>query len=314
MADYRRYQPRYSGGGSGRWRRVVIFTAIMVVAILVGKSILDGKQPNNNENTNESEITLVNEGGNANVDANNTNGSETNANENANQNANTNGNSNTNTTSSVAGSETFSDDFSLDICKTPISSFGKAKFVALTFDLSAANEDAQKVLDVLKDKKARASFFSRGTFAEKNKEFVAAVGKAGFGVYSGSYETKNLSALSNEEVTAQITKAETAIEAATSETPKPLMRPPSGDYDADVIATAREAGYCLVLWTVDAFDWQDGITAAESTQRVMDKAAPGAIVALHAGYDVTPVILPGLIDQLRAAGYTLVSLPTLFQQ
>lgn len=308
MTDYRRYQPRHSGGGSGRWRTLFVLAIVVILLVLVGKAIFGGgKTPTTNENTNEPAITFNNE----NTDV---NSSTANSNENVNANSNLNSDDTTNTNSQVVGSETFGDNFSLDICKTPISSFGKEKFVALTFDLSAANDNAQKVMDVLKQKNSRASFFVRGTFAEKNKDFVTAVAKAGFGVYNGSYETKNLSSLANEDITSQITKAETAIEAATGETPKPLMRPPSGDYDSDVVATARDAGYCLVLWTVDAFDWQNDITAAESTTRVMDKASAGAIVALHAGYDVTATMLPQLIDQLRAAGYTLVSLPTLLQQ
>lgn len=303
MADYRRYQPRYSSGGV-HWRRWFLVGIVLVVVVLIGRGILGGGRTTN-DNSGDSEISLVNEGadGNTNIavpsdEANN----------------NTNAGTNTNRSNEPAGTEIFSDEFSLDICPTPISSYGDGKFIALTFDLSAANADAQKVLDSLKDKNARASFFVRGTFAEKNKDFVATVAKAGFGVYSGSYETKNLSALSNEEVANQVTRAETAIAAATGESPKPLLRPPSGDYDNDVLTAARAAGYCLVLWTVDAFDWQDGISAAESIQRVMDKAAPGAIVALHAGYDVTAAMLPSLIDKLRSAGYTLVSVPTLLQQ
>src|SRR5436190_1142867 len=137
MADYRRYQPRYSGGGSGRWRRFFILGATIVVVILIGKAILGGGKPvEQNHNTNETEITLVNEGENMNADA-NVNSPETNTNESTNTNTNANSNGNTNSTSSAGGSETFGDDFSLDICKTPISSFGKEKFIALTFDLSA---------------------------------------------------------------------------------------------------------------------------------------------------------------------------------
>lgn len=307
MIDYRRYQPRRSGGQPSRWRRLVLGAAVILVVFFIGKGIFGrGKTAVHDFNQNSDGITLVNDA--------NTNAADANSNTNSADATNTNADSNTNTSVASTGIESFSDNFSLDICKTPIATFGKAKFAALTFDLSAANDGAQKVLDMLKQKSARASFFSTGTFAEKNKEFVAKVAKAGFGVYNHGYESKNYSQLSNDEVTTQITKADTAIEAATGDSSKPLLRPPYGDYDADVISAAKTAGYCVVLWTVDAFDWKSDITAAESKQRVLDKAVPGMIVALHAGYDVTAEMLPDLIDKLRAGGYTLVSLPTLLQQ
>jgi peptidoglycan/xylan/chitin deacetylase (PgdA/CDA1 family) len=68
------------------------------------------------------------------------------------------------------------------------------------------------------------------------------------------------------------------------------------------------------LWTVDAYDWQDGMTVAQAQERVMTavkKQAGGSIVALHAGYDITPELITTLAEQLKTEGYEIVTLATL---
>jgi hypothetical protein len=57
------------------------------------------------------------------------------------------------------------------------------------------------------------------------------------------------------------------------------------------------------LWTVDTLGW-DGYTAAQITQRVLNGAAPGAIMLMHVGaQSQDAAALPGMIDQLRSRGY-----------
>lgn len=36
-----------------------------------------------------------------------------------------------------------------------------------------------------------------------------------------------------------------------------LFRPPSGDYDDEVITVAREMGYEPVQWDIDSLDWKN---------------------------------------------------------
>ena len=59
------------------------------------------------------------------------------------------------------------------------------------------------------------------------------------------------------------------------------------------------------VWERDSLDWKE-ISAAEITQRVTSKVAPGSIVLFHNAAKHTPEALPGIIDALLQQGYTFV--------
>lgn len=312
MADYQRYQPRRSAAPAS-WRRWLIALIGAVIVILVIRALFSGRGETSNTNTdttNTSDIGLINDASvNSNTAA--TVGVDGNVNT---TDSNLNGNSNTNTSTS---SEVAPPDFSkLAVgkqCGGAISQFGTAKQVALTFDMSSANEKAKQLVQLLQDNHIAASFFSSGTFAEKNKDILATVASAGFGIYNHGYDSSHFSTLEAADITLQLSKAATAIKNATGVSSKPLFRPAFGEAGGEVVTTAQSQGYCTILWTVDAFDWQDSVTADQSKQRVLDKLRSGAIILLHAGYDTTNLLVPDLVKAIQDQGYSLVTLATLLQ-
>lgn len=302
MAEYRRYQPRRSssqGGGWGRWLAIV---GGIVVLVLIGKMVWGGKgksptTSNNNANTNVA-IRLV------------TDNANTATNTNSTANLNTNTATNTNTTAATGSWA----NFSASKCTNAISNYGTAKRAVLTIGFSSANDSVGQVITSLKNAKVPADFFVSGAFATKNPDIVKSATTAGFAVYSQSFDSTDLTKLSDAEVISAITKTETAIVDATGVTSKPIFRPPAGSYTTNTLKLLRQQGYCAVLWTVDSYDWQDGMTAALAKERVMTavaKQSGGSIIALHAGYDITPQLITDLVNELKSQGYEIVSLATL---
>lgn len=92
-----------------------------------------------------------------------------------------------------------------------------------------------------------------------------------------------------------------------------VFRPPYGDYDQSVVATARSLGLATVLWSVDPSDYaQPGAGAIE--RRVLDQVRPGSIIISHDGGGPraqTLAAYPRIIASLRARGYRIVSIPQL---
>lgn len=294
MSDYRRYQPRRRGSSGINWGRWFMVAGVVVVLVVVARLVWGGKKTDSTNNTSGG-ISLVTDNTNAVATAINTNVAA-------------------NTNTAVVTSAGSWNAFSVKSCPNAISSFGAAKQVALTIAFSAANDAATQVLDRLKQAGVPADFFTSGTFAAKNPAVVKSAVQAGYAVYSQSYDSTDLAKLSDAEVTAAVTKAETAIITATGVSPKPIFRPPLGSYSAQTVTLLNQQGYCAVLWTVDAYDWQDGMTAAAANDRVMAavaKQSGGSIVALHAGYDVTPELITVLTAALKEQGYTVVTLATL---
>ena len=84
-----------------------------------------------------------------------------------------------------------------------------------------------------------------------------------------------------------------------------LFRPPYGDYDNEVIDTAKACGYYPIQWSVDSLDWKE-LPAQEIAQRVTGKVQPGSIVLFHNAAKHTPEALPSILTALIQEGYTFV--------
>jgi len=291
MADFRHYQPRRSSSGTA-WRRWFIFAIIAIVIFFMARAIFGGGNSSTNEN-NEPDITLIN---NADVNAP----------------ANTNTDLNANTNLAVNGNTDLST-FALANCPVPISQYGQRQVVALTFNLVANNKYVPEVLTALQQAKAGASFFTTGAFAVKNEELIKSIVAAGFGVYSQGNDLLHFGTLAIADVTSQLTKAENTISAITGQTTKPLVRMPYGEYTDQTIKAAKDQGYCIIQWTVDAFDWKSDMTADQSKERVLGAIKPGAIVVMSAGSDTAPNFLSSLISELRSRGYEPLSVAQLLQ-
>ena len=85
-----------------------------------------------------------------------------------------------------------------------------------------------------------------------------------------------------------------------------IMRPPYGSYDANT----RTLGFPLIMWDVDPRDWE-GWDSATVRQRVVDAVRPGSIVLQHDLHINSVNAVPGIISDLHARGYTLVTVPEL---
>jgi peptidoglycan-N-acetylglucosamine deacetylase len=101
-----------------------------------------------------------------------------------------------------------------------------------------------------------------------------------------------------------------------------LFRFPFGDTTPLDIAVVNDLGYVCVRWTVDTLGWKGtsgGMDAAQVLDRVVQAATPGEIVLLHVGANpddgstLDADALPSVIRELRARGYTFVTLQALLQ-
>ena len=69
-------------------------------------------------------------------------------------------------------------------------------------------------------------------------------------------------------------------------------------------------GMVAVIWDVDTEDWKNR-NSSISTQRALAGVKRGSIILMHDIHPSTIAAAGGLIDQLKARGYTLVTVPEL---
>ena len=178
------------------------------------------------------------------------------------------------------------------------------KVVAISFDAAWGNEDTQTLIDILNKYKVHATFFVVGDWVDKYPESVKALSDNGNEVMNHSSNHAHFSQLTAEQIRSDITACHEKVAAVTGTAPT-LFRCPYGEYDDHVIQTIRELGMEPIQWDVDSLDWK-GISAAEITQRVLQRVKPGSIVLFHNAAEHTPEALPDILEALIANGYTIV--------
>lgn len=180
------------------------------------------------------------------------------------------------------------------------------KLVALTFDDGPSRETTGRLLDILKEKQVRVTFFAVGRMAEQSPELLKREKDEGHVVASHSMTHRNLGRSTEAEVQWEVDEVNRVFLSVIGEKPS-LLRPPYGSIND---ATRRVAGQSLMLWSVDPEDWRDR-NAEIVKQRAVGATFDGAVILMHDIYNSTVDAVPGVIDELRAQGYEFVTLPEL---
>lgn len=184
------------------------------------------------------------------------------------------------------------------------------KVVALTIDDGPHYKVTPEILAILKEKQVKATFFVLGENVEHFPKLLAQEVADGHEIGTHTYSHPSLLKLGTKKIAEEFDKAEKAL-ATTA--PKPtLFRPPGGFYNTQVIETAHQRGYTVVLWSIDPRDWSCPPTE-KVVETVLHDIKPGSIVLLHDGqYPLpTPQALGIIIDRLREQGYDFVTVSQL---
>lgn len=178
------------------------------------------------------------------------------------------------------------------------------KVCALTFDAAWGNEDTQQLIDILGKDNIKATFFVVGEWVDKYPESVKALSDAGHEVMNHSSTHPHMTELSADQMIAEVKGCNEKIEKVTGCCPT-LFRPPYGDYDDSVVSTMRSIGMYTIQWDVDSLDWKDP-PASDIVSRVVNNAQNGSIILFHNAATNTPEALPGVIEGLKAEGFTFL--------
>ncbi len=174
--------------------------------------------------------------------------------------------------------------------------------LALTFDDGPHPELTPKLLDILRQKGVRATFFVLGSNVAKYPDIARRIVAEGHEIANHSYNHPALTKLGAARVNEEIESTCDAIESATGRRPA-SMRPPYGALNGTVERSlTQEHGLDVVLWSVDPLDWQRP-GSAEVTRRLVAGAKPGAILLAHDIHPGTIEAMPETISQLKAKGY-----------
>ena len=188
-----------------------------------------------------------------------------------------------------------------------LASDGRA--VALTFD-DGPNPDATPViLDALRARGVKATFFILGRHAERWPDLVKRVAEEGHAIGNHGYFHRKLHFKSPAYVRDDLTRGTAMIERASGVHPA-LFRAPHGFRSPWVTAIARSLGQRTVGWSLGVWDSnRPGVDAI--VRKTIEGTRPGSILLLHDGdgYDPrgdrmqTAQAVPLIVDRLLEDGY-----------
>jgi peptidoglycan/xylan/chitin deacetylase (PgdA/CDA1 family) len=184
-----------------------------------------------------------------------------------------------------------------------------AKCVALTFD-DGPGPYTDRLLQILRDNDAKATFFLIGNKVAANPSGAKRIVDAGMEVGSHTWEHPNMTTIPPQDISAQFTRADDAIKAATGQTPK-LWRPAGGLTNDEVNLAAAQQGLAAILWDVIPFDWMNDSNTAATRYMLMTQIKPGSVVLFHDTYSSTVDLVYQFIPVLKANGYHLVTVSQL---
>lgn len=179
------------------------------------------------------------------------------------------------------------------------------KRIAFTFDSGWIYEYTPALLDILHDAGIRATFFSRGKWAEANPDLIRRMVAEGHLIGNHSYTHPDMTKLSLIEMTKEIQLADAVLRELIGYKPW-LYRPPYGACSPTVRKLLAEQGYThSVMWTIDTTDWM-GPGVQVIIDKVLKNAKDADIVLMHVGAPQTIQALPTIIAGLREKGYEFV--------
>lgn len=181
----------------------------------------------------------------------------------------------------------------------------EAPKIAITFD-DGPSACTPALLDGLKERDVKATFFLVGENVEVYPEIVKRIHKEGHLIGNHTYHHVEITKLSDEEAMYEINKTDEVIAGITGERVQ-YIRPPFGIWQREL---EQDLDVLPVMWTIDPLDWTTE-NVDEVVNKVVSQAKENDIILLHDCYQSSVEAALRIIDLLKAEGFEFVTVDRL---
>lgn len=178
------------------------------------------------------------------------------------------------------------------------------KKIYLTFDDGPIPGVTHRVLDILREYDARATFFCVGANIEKNPEVYQQVLAEGHSTGNHTWSHMNGWKNDNRQYYADVEKCAAVCESK-------LFRPPYGRMKPAQSRYLRKQGYKMIMWDVLSFDFDQRVTKEQCLANVLNYTREGSLVIFHDSVkaaDRMLYALPAMLKHFRDKGFTFEQL------
>ena len=178
--------------------------------------------------------------------------------------------------------------------------------VALTFDDGPHQTCTPALLNGLKQREVKATFFLMGENIAGKEPLVQRMQAEGHLIGNHGYRHIQMTKEEAEQACADIEQTEKLIQSITGKRPEDL-RPPYGDWNEQLECRVN---LTTVLWNVDSLDWKFQNTD-RIVRRVEKDVKDGDIILMHDIFPTSVEAALRIVDDLQKRGYEFVTVEEL---
>lgn len=178
--------------------------------------------------------------------------------------------------------------------------------VALTFDDGPHPVYTKSLLDGLRERGVKATFFVVGENIPGNEKLIAQMEKDGHLIGNHTYDHADISKLSDEKNCEELQKTSDLVKQITGHGTA-YVRPPFGNWKDSMDC---QVSMIAVKWTIDTLDWKSR-NAAEIVNKVMQQISDHDMILMHDYYATSVEAALQIVDKLKEKGYEFVTVEEL---
>lgn len=180
--------------------------------------------------------------------------------------------------------------------------FFEIRRVALTFDDGPHPVYTEKLLDGLKERGVKATFFVTGEHAELHPEIIKRMHNEGHLIGNHTYSHIQLTTSNSEQFKDELIQTNEILHDITGDEIQ-YVRPPYGSWDKKF---ETDLNMFPVLWNVDPLDWCTANTSRVASA-ILNKVSDNDIILLHDYYETSVDAALVVVDALTKEGYEFVT-------
>lgn len=186
------------------------------------------------------------------------------------------------------------------------------KNIALTFDDGPHGVLTPRLLDILKEKGAKATFFVMGVKAVIHPHILLRAHNEGHEIANHVWDHPVLTKITHEKLHDQINITNNAIFQALNSTPA-VMRPPYGNTNRKLNARiAQHENLTVIMWSHDTNDWKRP-PYKTIFKKALEAMKPGTVLLCHDIHPGTIKAMPAFIDDAKKKGYNFLTVSTMIE-